>query len=124
MKELFADRVPASVLSVASVAVSNGHADQLEALAAAYTKLVETELGIVRADVKTAVPLTDDLRDKITEKLSTAVGKRVVLREEVDAAIIGGIVINVAGRVLDSSLLRQLNDMRAALASAPVGGEA
>jgi F-type H+-transporting ATPase subunit delta len=124
MRELFAEVVSPSVLSVVTVAVENGNAEMLDAIAAAYTRLVETELGIVRADVRTAIPLTDALRAQLTEKLTTAVGKRVVLAETVDPAILGGIVIHVAGRVLDGSLLRQLADMRSALVSAPVGGEA
>jgi F-type H+-transporting ATPase subunit delta len=124
MRELFAEVVSPPALSIATVAVENGHADQLDAIAAAYTRLVETELGIVRAEVRTAIPLTDSLREQLTGKLTTAVGKRVVLAETVDPAILGGIVIHVAGRVLDGSLLRQLADMRTALVRAPVGGEA
>jgi len=42
----------------------------------------------------------------------------------VDASILGGIRINVAGRVLDGSLSSQLDAMRSTLGTASQGGEA
>ncbi len=124
MRELFAESVTPPALAIATVAVEQGHAELLEAIASAFSTLVETELGVLRADVVTAVPLNDALRATLAKKLSAQLGKRVVLRDTVDPAILGGIVINVAGRVLDGSLLRQLDGMRSALTTAPMGGGA
>jgi F-type H+-transporting ATPase subunit delta len=73
--------------------------------------------------VTTAIPLTDALRASLTEKLAAALGRPVTLRERVDGSILGGIRINVAGRVLDGSLSSQLDAMRATLSNASQGGE-
>ncbi len=123
LREIFGEAVDPAVLSIVQVAVETGHVDMLGELASAFTSLVEEELGVVPADVTTAVPLTDGLRARLSEKLESSLGKRVVLREKVDPQVLGGIIINVAGRVLDGSLRKQLNGMRTALATASAGGE-
>jgi F-type H+-transporting ATPase subunit delta len=124
LREIFGASITPAVLSIVQLVVENGHVDELGEVAAVYAALVEDKLGIVPAEVVTAVPLTDALRASISEKLSSSLGKRVELRERVDDSILGGIVINVAGRVLDGSLRKQLLDVRSALSTASTGGEA
>lgn len=124
VRGVFGEHVVPAVLAIVTLAAENGHVDMLGDVSAALSALVERELGVVPAQVVTAVPLSAALRASLTEKLSASLGKRVELREKVDPAIIGGIVINVAGRVLDGSLTNQLQSMRSALSTVPAGGEA
>lgn len=124
LRDIFGGEVSPEALAVVTLMVDRGMADQLDALASAFDTISEKERGIVVAEVTSAVPLTDDLRAKLTDKLSTALGRAVSLRESVDATILGGIVIRVAGRVLDGSVTSQLRDLRQALLTARQGGEA
>jgi F-type H+-transporting ATPase subunit delta len=123
LREIFGEAVDPAVLSIVQVVVETGHVDSLAEVATAFSSLMEEQLGVVPAVVTTAVPLTDALRTSLSAKLEASLGKRVVLRETVDPSILGGIIINVAGRVLDGSLRKQLNGMRTALSTAS-GGEA
>ena len=118
MREIFETHVAAEALAVASVMVERGHADVVDAVARAYREIVQAERGVVVAEVVTAVPLTDELRVSIVERLSVSLGRPVSLRERVDASIIGGIIINVGGRVLDGSFSSQLDSVRSALSTA------
>lgn len=124
MSELFAGAGSPEAVAVASSVVERGHAAQLGDVLAAYGKIAEAERGIVVAEVTTAVPMADDTRASMVQKLSAALGRPVSLREKVDASIIGGVRINVGGRVLDGSLSSQLDAMRSALATSSQGGEA
>jgi len=124
LRELFGENIPPEVLSVVTLAVDRGHAELLGDVAREYSELAERERGIVVAQVTTAVPMTDATRASVIEKLSAALGRPVTLRERVDESVVGGIVINVAGRVLDGSVASQLDAMRSALSSTPQGGEA
>jgi F-type H+-transporting ATPase subunit delta len=123
LREIFGEAVDPAVLSIVQVIVASGNVDKLGDVAVAFSALVEQELGVVPAEVTTAVPLTDQLRASLSAKLEGSLDKRVVLREKVDPEILGGIVIKVAGRVMDGSLKKQLSDMRRALATASAGGE-
>ena len=72
----------------------------------------------VFAEVTTAVPLTDEMCASLVSKLTASLGRPVTLRERVDASIIGGIIVNVGGRVLDGSLSSQLDSVRSTLSTA------
>jgi len=124
VKEIFGDTVSPEALTVVTLAVDRGHADLLGDIARIFGEIAEKERGIVVAEVTTAIALTDAMRASITEKLAASLGRPVTLREHVDGSILGGIIINVAGRVLDGSLASQLKAMRATLATTPQGGEA
>lgn len=124
LRDIFGGVVEPEALAIVTLLVDRGMTDRLGELSRLYSEIAERERGIVVAQVTTAVPLTDALRAKLTEKLSAALGHAVSLRESVDASILGGIVIRVAGKVLDGSVTSQLKDVRQALATARQGGEA
>ena len=89
----------------------------------AYRKLLGDKLGICVVDVTTAVPLDDGLRQLITEKAEADLGRRAVLRERIDASILGGIIMDVDGNYIDASMISQLNRARNVLKDTTDGGE-
>lgn len=95
-----------------------GHAPDLEAIAEKYQKLMDEDLGRVRARIRTAVPLTDEERAMLSSKLGQALGGRqVVLEEVVDRTMLGGFIVESGSVLLDGSLEGQLERMRHRLAS-------
>ncbi len=93
-----------------------GRADHLPEIVAAYRTLVDAELGRARAQVRTAVALTAGEKQQLSGKLERALGKRIILEEQVDAALLGGFVAQVGSLILDGSLDGQLARMRQRLA--------
>ena len=123
LREIFGETVTPEALAVVTTMVERGLTDLLPDLARVFGEIAETERGVVVAEVTTAVPLDDALRASLTDKLAGSLGRPVSLRERVDETILGGIVIKVAGRVLDGSVASQLDGMRRALATAQGGEE-
>jgi F-type H+-transporting ATPase subunit delta len=123
LRDIFGEAVTPEALALVTLLVERGHTTLLGDVARAYGRIAEKERGIVVAQVTTAVPLDDALRASLTSKLVASLGRPVSLREDVDASILGGVVITVAGRVLDGSVASQLEEMRRALATTQ-GGEA
>lgn len=93
-----------------------GRADHLPEIVAAYGTLVDDELGRTRAPVRTAVALTDAEKRQLSGKLERALGKRIILEEQVDATLLGGFIAQVGSLILDGSLDGQLARMRQRLA--------
>lgn len=87
-----------------------------------YRLLVEEHLGVVRARVETAIPLPRELADALRERLERLTGKKIVLEPRVEPAIIGGIIVSLAGKIIDASLRHQLSLLREQLKSAAVTG--
>ncbi len=122
VRDLFAEGDP-SVAAVLGLMVDNGDIRLVEDTARIYAEIAEKERGAVVAHVTTAVPLTDEVRTDVVAQLQTLLGVPVKLRERVDPSIIGGIVINVAGKIIDASVTARLDAARRAL-STNTGGEA
>jgi F-type H+-transporting ATPase subunit delta len=122
-REVFAGLHPALVDTLA-VVVERNFFDLLPGMVDAFGDIAEERRGAVAVDVTTAVELTETLRQAISAKLSADFGQTVVLREKVDPAIVGGIVISAHGRRVDASIASQLEAARVVLSTAHTGGEA
>jgi F-type H+-transporting ATPase subunit delta len=77
-------------------------------VAHAYHLLHEELGGRVEVEVRTATALSDVLREKLRLKLTQATGKQVDLLEQVDASLIGGLVVQLGDRKFDNSVRRKL----------------
>ena len=66
----------------------------------------------------TAIPLDDEDKLRLEERLSAALGKKVVLKPEVDSGLIGGIIARVGGKLLDGSTRSKLAALKRELVSA------
>jgi F-type H+-transporting ATPase subunit delta len=95
-----------------ALVADHGRGDQLPDIAEAYRDLADADAGRVRARVRSAVPLTEQERTALAERLGAAVGKTVVVEERVDTALLGGLVAEVGGLVADGSLDGQLARIR------------
>jgi F-type H+-transporting ATPase subunit delta len=93
-----------------------GRIDHLPEIVAAYQALLDEELGRARAQVRSAVPLTDAERRGLAERLGRALGKQILLEERVDGTLLGGFIAQVGSLILDGSLDAQLGRMRERLA--------
>jgi F-type H+-transporting ATPase subunit delta len=79
---------------------------------AAYEALVDEAAGRVRAQVRSAAPLSEAQRGAIRERLGRRLGKTVLLDTAVDATLVGGFVAEVGSRILDMSVKTQLAALR------------
>jgi len=93
------------------IVTSKGREGILPAIARAYIELYESHNGIVRAEISSAVALTDDQRNSLKQSLS-GLGKTIVLTEKVDASLIGGLKIKVGDQRIDATLRKKLNEIK------------
>ena len=93
-----------------------GRADHLSEIVAAYQALEDAERGQARAQVRSAVALTDAEKRDLSARLERALGKRILMEERVDPTLLGGFVAQVGSLILDGSLDGQLARLRQRLA--------
>jgi F-type H+-transporting ATPase subunit delta len=84
----------------------------------AYRGLVATYKGEATAEVTVAETLKDDHLDALRAALKAVSGKDVDLAIKVDPAIIGGLVVKLGSRMVDTSLRTKLNAIRHAMKEA------
>lgn len=110
-------RGKASDLLVDALQVVNRHGRLgfLRAIAEAYRLAYRDRRGLVDARVRTAVPLDEVLRASLRQAIARFTGKQPTLDEKVDPALLGGMVVEVAGTKIDGSVASRLRDLSAAL---------
>jgi F-type H+-transporting ATPase subunit delta len=77
-----------------------------------YRRLLNQAKGRVEAKVVGASPLEPGTLDQLKELLGAISGKQVVLQQETDPALIGGVLIELQGKVYDGSVATQLEKMK------------
>ena len=73
-----------------------------------YFSIYKEKSGIVEAKVYSAVSLLDTQKEKITESLSRISGKKVLIQEESDKTLMGGIAVRLGDEVFDSTISSKL----------------
>ncbi|MCL2137245.1 MAG: F0F1 ATP synthase subunit delta [Coriobacteriia bacterium] len=114
--------MPEIILVVAKLLVEREELRLLRLIEDRLTVLIEEQFRVVIIDVTTVVELDDDLRRFIKEKYATQLNASIALREHIDPGIMGGIVMQVRGRLIDASLVAQLTRAREVLISDTPGG--
>ena len=71
--------------------------------------------GIVDVHVTTAVPLSDGLRQELAQATERLTGSKPEIIATVDESLIGGLVVRVGDRKIDTSIVAGLRKMRQAL---------
>ncbi|SHJ23201.1 ATP synthase F1 subcomplex delta subunit [Palleronia salina] len=80
----------------------------LRALISQLRDMIAEENGEVTADVTAAAPLNDDQRAALTETLKKSVGRDVNINLSVDETLIGGLVVKVGSKMIDTSIRSKL----------------
>ncbi|MSO91903.1 MAG: F0F1 ATP synthase subunit delta [Rhodospirillales bacterium] len=98
-----------------SVVTANRRLFALPDMIAAYLARLAHHRGEVTADVRSAVPLNDAQLDALRESLKRALGAKVAVDASVDANLLGGLVVKIGSRMVDSSLSTKLERLRFAM---------
>jgi F-type H+-transporting ATPase subunit delta len=84
----------------------------LPEIAQEYRALLDEQLGLLNVDVTLAHEPDERAEEEITAELTRILGRKVVPHIRVEPAILGGIVVRYADRLLDGSLRRKLMRLR------------
>lgn len=73
---------------------------------------IAEEKGEVTAEVRSAVALTKAQADKLAKTLAASVGKDVKLNAAVDERLIGGLVVKLGSKMIDTTIRSKLNALQ------------
>lgn len=78
----------------------------------AFKALAASARGEVQAEVASAIALNDAQLNELRDTLKASVGKDVTLETKVDPSLLGGLVVKVGSRMIDSSLKTKLATLK------------
>lgn len=100
--------------------VDKGRINLLPEACEAYRELAEEHRGVLRARVVTAVALDGEREARLKRELDRITGKSVILDKKVDPSILGGVVVHMGNKIIDSSLKQGLKRLGESLLHAEV----
>jgi ATP synthase F1 delta subunit len=112
------------VANFLQVLIDRGRLAEFPEIAAAVEDRVARAEDRVEVEAITAVPLPDDLRRRIIERVRGTTGATVDLTESVDPDVVGGLVLRVGGTVVDGSVRHRIEELRQSLRAARVDAAA
>lgn len=115
LARLLGDTAPLLLVDFLGILVDHRHLSALPAIAAAFFDKVSDRRGKTAGEIVSAAPLPPETVAAISEATEALLGKRVHLRPRVDRNLIGGAVIRVGDFVLDNTVDRRIEDIRAHL---------
>lgn len=74
-----------------------------------FGRLADEVSGVQRVTVRTAAVLSEDQSNALKEVLAARSGQRIVLEEQCDPSLIGGLQVELDDLVLDGTVRTQLN---------------
>lgn len=108
----FEGKIEEDVLSFICLLCERGHIRGYEDCVSEYRTLLDASHMISTARVVSAVPLTEDQLKRIKENLEAQSRHSVTVISETDSALIGGVVIEMDGKVIDGSIRRRLQEVK------------
>ena len=112
LDDAFAGKVPNVLMGVLRMMVSRGHIGSLDNMVREYEELSREYRGESIALVTSAVPLKEAEAVAIRAELEKRFARRVILRCELDPNLIGGVRVEVEGRVIDGSIRNKLEQIK------------
>ena len=97
------------------VLAANRRLSTLPAIIRDFAALAAARRGEISARVTAAHPLTADQQAALAAKLKSGLGRDVALDITIDPAILGGLIVRVGSRMIDSSLKTRLDSLGQAL---------
>jgi len=84
----------------------------LDQIVAEYERMADAHQGLEHAEVITAIPIDEEDKEKLAQRLATITGKQIVLAADIDPTIIGGFVARVGDKLIDGSTRARLESLK------------
>ena len=112
IKDVFAEHIGSEAVNLCCLLASRNSMSILPSIADYIQEFVDMEKGLERAEIVSAVKLTQEQLETIKGVVSSMVGKELVLTNRVDTDIVGGFLVRVGDRMIDGSLRTRFQEMK------------
>jgi F-type H+-transporting ATPase subunit delta len=114
VEDLLGGRANPTTTALVSMVVGTGRSGALPAIIDELVKLSAAEGNREVAEVRSAVDLTDDQKQRLSAALEAKTGKKVELKVIIDPTVLGGLVAQVGDTVIDGSVKTRLQQLKSA----------
>jgi F-type H+-transporting ATPase subunit delta len=106
--DILGDRASKHTVSILGFLIDQGRTRELGGIIDELARVAAERRQRAVAEVRSAIPLDDEHRRRLTEALERATGKKIELKVLVDPSVVGGLVARVGDQVIDGTIRRRL----------------
>ena len=115
LKKINANELTSTFLKVIE---KNKRFSNLASIITQFMNINSQKRGDVLADITSANELNDDQKNNITNQLKSILGDKLSLSFDVDKNIMGGLIVKVGSKMIDTSLANKINKLKIAMKGA------
>ena len=115
LKKINANELTSTFLKVIE---KNKRFSNLASIITQFMNINSQKRGDVLADITSADQLNDDQKNNITNQLKSILGDKLSLSFDVDKSIMGGLIVKVGSKMIDTSLANKINKLKIAMKGA------
>jgi F-type H+-transporting ATPase subunit delta len=115
VEDLLGGKATATTVQLVSMVVGSGRGRDLPAIIDKLVQRAASSKNLEVAEVRTAVPLTDDQQARLRAALANATGKQLNLKVVVDPSVLGGLVASVGDTVIDGTVRTRVEQLKSLL---------
>lgn len=112
LSDLFSGKVAQLSISFFNIMVNKGRGEVLFATAQEFNNQYNIIKHITKATVVSAAPLSEANKSKLLDEVKAAIGGEVILDAKTDPSLIGGFVLTVGDRQVDTSIANSLKKLK------------
>jgi len=110
--EAFSGKVPVEILSYLQLLCEKGRLSSFSKSVMVYKQLLDASEHRMSAVVTSAIPLTDAEKEKLQKKLEEKYQSSLTIQYTIDASLLGGLTIEIDGKLIDGSVRSQLDEIK------------
>ncbi|MBG7603543.1 MAG: ATP synthase F1 subunit delta [Actinobacteria bacterium] len=115
VEDLLGGKATATTTQLVSMVVGSGRSRDLPAIVDSLVQRASSAKQLDVAEVRTAVPLTEDQRVRLRAALENSTGKSLNLKVIVDPAVLGGVVAAIGDTVIDDTVRTRIDQLQSRL---------
>lgn len=112
LTKLFKEDLASTVYNFIMLLIDKRRESLLAEIVALYQTLSNEARNIVKADVTVAALLNKEQEAGLVAKLEQVIGKKVLIRTHVDKSILGGVIVKIGDKLIDGSIVRQMQSLQ------------
>ena len=112
LDDSFRGKVHPYLLNFMKILTEKGYMRYFSDCCDAYTQHYDQDNGILRVTAVTAVAMSPEQTEKLTQKLTRTTGKEIVLCNRIDPAVLGGVRLDYDGQRLDDTVSHRMDAIR------------
>ncbi len=112
LEAVFGNVVPQKLVSFLQLLCEKGRIECFEDAKITFLELYEDWKNILKITVKSAVPLTESEKERLTNKLESVYKSTISVDYVIDTSLIGGVVIETEDKIIDGSVKNRLQQVK------------